>query len=126
MAKSAPTPPAPADARTARLAELNATIRRAEGGDRAALADIQERLRGPGVADILNGNPARQALMKEVQAHPGGATLTKTLLDRQKDEKTWFGIATPAEMGRLLEGIEKGTLAGPSSIEEMRKKGEAL
>ena len=66
-------------------------------------------------------NPARQALMKEVQAHPGGATLTKTLLDRQKDEKTWFGIATPAEMGRLLEGIEKGTLAGPSSIEEMRK-----
>ncbi len=65
--------------------------------------------------------PARQALMKEVQAHPAGATLNKALLDRQKDETTWFGIATPAEMGRLLEGIEKGTLAGPAGSDEMRK-----
>lgn len=66
-------------------------------------------------------NPARQALVREVQGHPGGADLTKKLLERQKDEKTWFGIATPAEMGRLLEGIEKGTLAGPASSDEMRR-----
>ena len=63
----------------------------------------------------------RQALVKEVREHPGNAGLGKALLARQADEKTWFGIATPAEMGKLLEGIEKGTLAGPASSDEMRR-----
>ena len=65
--------------------------------------------------------PARSALVREVREHPGNAGLGKALLARQADEKTWFGIATPAEMGRLLEGIEKGTLAGPLGTDEMRR-----
>lgn len=67
-------------------------------------------------------SPVRQALLKEVQGHPGGGDdLNKALLDRQADEKTWFGIATPAEIGKLLEGIEKGTLASAASSDEMRR-----
>src|SRR5690606_8048232 len=35
------------------------------------------------------------------------------------DEKSWFGIASPRDMGRLLEGIERGTIASKASCEEM-------
>jgi beta-lactamase class A len=66
-------------------------------------------------------SPARQALAKEVQGHPGNAKLGAALMARGSDEKTWFGIATPAEMGKLLEGIEKGTLASAGSSDEMRR-----
>ena len=64
---------------------------------------------------------ARQRLVTEANAHPNNANLGKALLARQADEKTWFGIATPVEMGRLLEGIQQGTLAGPAGSDEMRR-----
>jgi beta-lactamase class A len=65
--------------------------------------------------------PARAALVKEVREHPGNAKLNAALMARSADEKTWFGIATPAEIGKLLEGIEKGTLASAASSDEMRR-----
>lgn len=37
------------------------------------------------------------------------------------DETKWFGVATPAEMGALLEGIERCTLATRQSCEDMKR-----
>ena len=36
-----------------------------------------------------------------------------------EDEAWWLGVVTPTEIGRLLEGIEKGTIAGKASCAEM-------
>ncbi|HEX3450800.1 MAG TPA: serine hydrolase [Isosphaeraceae bacterium] len=36
-----------------------------------------------------------------------------------EDEKYWLGVVTPTEIGRLLEGIEKGTFASKASSAEM-------
>ena len=37
------------------------------------------------------------------------------------DEKYWLGVVTPTEIGRLLEGIEKGTIASKASCAEMAR-----
>lgn len=37
------------------------------------------------------------------------------------DEAYWLGVVTPAEIGRLLEGIEKGTIASKESCREMAR-----
>jgi beta-lactamase class A len=38
---------------------------------------------------------------------------------RAFDETTWLGIASPAEMGRLIQGIQEGTIASRASCDEM-------
>jgi hypothetical protein len=38
-----------------------------------------------------------------------------------KDENYWLGVVTPTEIGRLLEGIEKGTLASKAASAEMTR-----
>jgi hypothetical protein len=53
---------------------------------------------------------------REVAAKRGGSAAPFNF-----DETTWFGVTTPTEMGRLLEGIEKGTVASPASCDEMRR-----
>ena len=40
-------------------------------------------------------------------------------LQRPFDEKTWLGIVSPAEMGKLIEGIQEGTIASKASCAEM-------
>ncbi len=37
------------------------------------------------------------------------------------DENYWLGVITPAEVGRMLEGIEKGTIAAKTSCDEMKR-----
>jgi beta-lactamase class A len=37
------------------------------------------------------------------------------------DERYWLGVVTPVEIGRLLEGIEKGTIASKASCAEMAR-----
>lgn len=36
-------------------------------------------------------------------------------------ESAWFGVASPRELGRLLEGIERDTAASPAACAEMRR-----
>ena len=38
-----------------------------------------------------------------------------------KDENYWLGVVTPTEIGRLLEGIERGTLASKAASAEMTR-----
>lgn len=38
-----------------------------------------------------------------------------------EDERYWLGVMTPAETGRMLEGIEKGTIASKASCAEMAR-----
>jgi beta-lactamase class A len=40
---------------------------------------------------------------------------------RADGEADWFGVAAPAEMGALLERIEKCTIAAPESCDEMKR-----
>lgn len=37
------------------------------------------------------------------------------------DETQWFGVAAPAEMGALLEGIERCTVAAKQSCDDMKR-----
>jgi hypothetical protein len=38
-----------------------------------------------------------------------------------ENEDYWLGVVTPTEIGRMLEGIEKGTLASKASCDEMKR-----
>ena len=66
-------------------------------------------------------SPARAALVKEVEAAQGARSMTAILAHRSDSEQNWFGIATPIEIGRILEGIQQNTIASPESCEEMRR-----
>jgi beta-lactamase class A len=45
----------------------------------------------------------------------------KDLVRRAEDENNMLAVVTPAEMGRLLEGIERETIASKRSCEEMKR-----
>ena len=62
----------------------------------------------------------RQALIKEIRDRSKGLNerVNKLYID---DEKYWLGVVTPSEIGRMLEGIEKGTIASPASCTEMKR-----
>lgn len=40
---------------------------------------------------------------------------------REKDQANWLGVMTPHEIGRMLEGIERGTLASASASKDMKR-----
>lgn len=64
----------------------------------------------------------RQALIKEIN----DASAKRRLNDEVnklyvENEEHWLGVITPSEMGGMLEGIEKGTIASKESCEEMKR-----
>ncbi len=64
----------------------------------------------------------RQALIRQIRE----ASARERLNDRMnqfyiKDEAYWLGVVTPSEIGRMLEGIEKGTIASKASCDEMKR-----
>ena len=64
-------PPAKPGGREVTTAVLNATIRKAERGDAAALAVVREALKQPGIPDAMCGNAATEALRLLVTAYAG-------------------------------------------------------
>jgi beta-lactamase class A len=62
----------------------------------------------------------RKALIGEIRGASAGLNerVNKLYVD---DENYWLGVVTPAEIGRMLEEIEKGTIASPASCEEMKR-----
>ena len=63
----------------------------------------------------------RRALIHEIKersADKDAAQRMNTAWDRKEN---WFGWATPKEMSRLLEGIERGTIASKQSCDEMKR-----
>ena len=53
----------------------------------------------------------------DVKAKPNG----QQILNVRTLPEDWLAIVTPAEMGRLLEGIEAGTVASKAACDEMKK-----
>lgn len=40
---------------------------------------------------------------------------------REKDQANWLGVMTPRDIGRMLEGIERGTLVSADASKEMKR-----
>jgi beta-lactamase class A len=53
----------------------------------------------------------------DVRAKPG----SEDILNRRTISDDWLAVVTPAEMGRLLEGIEANTIASRESCDEMKR-----
>lgn len=68
------------------LAEINTTIRKAEGGDKEALAEVRELLAKPGIPDILAGNVATEALNRLVKTYAGENPVIREAVLRKLDE----------------------------------------
>lgn len=58
-----------------------------------------------------------QQFRQEAQA----ANLGEKVAKRAQMEHSWLGVASPVEMGRLLEGIEKCTVASPRACAAMKQ-----
>lgn len=64
----------------------------------------------------------RQALIKQINDESAnrrlGDEVNKLYIE---SENHWLGVVTPAEIGRMLEGIENGTIASKQSCDEMKR-----
>ena len=84
------------------------------------------RLTPEDVFALQNGLPAftegRTALIEEVRkasaANPGASDYNKRM---ETDQDLWLGAMSPRDTGRLLEGINKGTIASKQSCDEMQR-----
>ncbi len=64
----------------------------------------------------------RRAILREQIAQDSASLdMTGIAAELASNEQSWFGAATPREMGLLLEGIEQGTIASQESCEEMTR-----
>jgi beta-lactamase class A len=63
----------------------------------------------------------RRALIDEVTERSKDKDAVQRMRTIWDPQQNWFGWATPNEMGRLLEGIELGTIASKQSCEEMKR-----
>ncbi|MHB1207558.1 MAG: serine hydrolase [Rhodospirillaceae bacterium] len=63
----------------------------------------------------------RKDLIARLRKEVADKNINEEMKKRAFDETTWLGIVTPNEMGRLVEGIEKGTIASKAACEEMKR-----
>jgi beta-lactamase class A len=64
----------------------------------------------------------RQALIKQVRDASAGRRLSGQMNKLYvESESYWLGVVTPAEIGRMLEGIENATIAAKASCGEMKR-----
>ena len=85
------------------MSEINATIRKAEAGDQAALAEVREMLARPGSADILCGNIAREAVRTLVNKYAATNPVVRESVTRKLDEmRAELSGANPTPLEKLL------------------------
>jgi beta-lactamase class A len=63
----------------------------------------------------------RKDLIARLRKEVADKNINAEMGKRAFDETTWLGIVTPNEMGRLIEGIEKGTIASAAACDEMKR-----
>jgi beta-lactamase class A len=64
----------------------------------------------------------RDALNKQMRAEEAGRHLNDEVNKLyNENEAHWLGVVTPSEIGRMLEGIEKATIASKQSCEDMKR-----
>ena len=64
---------------------------------------------------------SRAALVAQVRQEAAARDLDALVARQAGVEDTWLGVVTPAELGRMLEGIERGTIASRAACEEMKR-----
>lgn len=65
-------------------------------------------------------NP-RKDMIARISAQVSEKRVSDEMLKRRSDEKYWLAGVSPAEMTRMLEGIEKGTIASKEACDEMKR-----
>jgi hypothetical protein len=73
-----------------------------------------------GSGDLSYGTSARARLEKILEGMGRPEIQEKSNQRTNEDPGYWLGEITPRDVGRLLEGIEKGALASPQSTTEMK------
>ena len=63
----------------------------------------------------------KEALNKQIEKDSAGLDMDERASQLGKSEASWFGAASPREMGRLLESIELCTIASMGSCDEMKR-----
>jgi beta-lactamase class A len=64
----------------------------------------------------------RRQLIEQVRGASAGKRLGEQMNKLYVDnEDYWLGVVTPNEIGRMLEGIEKGTIASKASCDQMKR-----
>ncbi|MHB1204325.1 MAG: serine hydrolase [Rhodospirillaceae bacterium] len=61
----------------------------------------------------------RKDMIARINAQVSEKRVSDEMLKRRTDEKYWLASVSPADMGRMLEGIEKGTIASKEACAEM-------
>jgi beta-lactamase class A len=64
---------------------------------------------------------SRAALIAEIEAAQKGRNINEEMAKLAGNESRWLGISSPADMGRMLEGIEKCTIASKAACDEMKR-----
>ncbi|VTT98151.1 Marine sediment metagenome DNA, contig: S01H1_S39905 (Fragment) OS=marine sediment metagenome GN=S01H1_80896 PE=4 SV=1 [Gemmataceae bacterium] len=83
--------------------ELVALVRKAEGGDAAALTEITKFLDIPGAADQLGGNVAQEALRLLIERHAGKNPVVRASVTRRVEQmRAELLGANPSTLERLL------------------------
>ena len=55
------------------------------------------------------------------EADKSAVRVNDEMMRRRTDEKYWLGIVSPSDIGRMLEGIERDTIASKDACEEMKR-----
>lgn len=63
----------------------------------------------------------RELLSEQIERDSAGLDMDARFSQLGKSKASWFGAASPREMGRLLESIELCSIASTSSCDEMRR-----
>ncbi len=63
----------------------------------------------------------REAQIARLRKEVADKKINDEMRKRAMDETTWLGVVTPNDMGRLIEGIEKGTIASKEACEELKR-----
>lgn len=65
---------------------------------------------------------SRQALIQTIRGESAARNLNDEVNRLYvENEDHWLGVVTPSEIGRMLEGIEQGTIASKESCAEMKR-----
>jgi beta-lactamase class A len=63
----------------------------------------------------------RQTLIRQVREQSAARDLDALVARANASEDAWLGVVTPRELGRMLEEIERGTVASTAACDDMKR-----
>jgi hypothetical protein len=84
------------------LEQVNATIWKAEKGDKVALGEVRRWLANPGIADILSGNPAREALRVLIEQYTSSPVIREAVTRKLDEMRAELSGPSPTPLESLL------------------------